>query len=183
MENEKSGAPILRLDSQNQAERKVALVGFIIVMIGVIFQYVALGELPLMLWILAVAMSIVAVPYFWKNRFTGPILVLDEEGVFDARLGVGTIRWLDIKRAYQYRFSVYGAPTDFICFELYNEQTYRARKTFLSRLNLNLLIGGPFSIVVSGLKIEPKRLFEIIVTEVEKRRAASEQQQQTEVGN
>ena len=59
-----------------------------------------------------------------KSRYgKGKALTLDDEGIFDPRLKVGVIRWLDIKRAYMRGFGA----TDYICLEVYRAEDYLPR--------------------------------------------------------
>jgi hypothetical protein len=95
---------------------------------------------------------------------------LDDEGILDPRLKVGPIRWLDIKRAYRRRLNL----VDYICLEVYKAESYLSKRSILVRLVWHLTRWSGlkrFSIITNSLKTDPARLFDFIVSEVERRRA------------
>ncbi|HEX3250074.1 MAG TPA: STM3941 family protein [Pyrinomonadaceae bacterium] len=60
----------------------------------------------------------------------GPVIILNDEGVFDERLKVGVIRWEDIRRIKSHSLS----GGDFISLELHDMKTYEARRPVWFRL-------------------------------------------------
>src|SRR5262245_60448735 len=78
---------------------------------------------------LAVAL-VVALPLAIRRSLdTRPLIVIDENGIADRRLALGTIAWRDVRRAYARSFE--GAT--FICLEFFEPDRYLERLPILQR--------------------------------------------------
>ena len=93
-----------------------------------------------------------------------PRVVINDQGVFDKRLGVGTILWKDIKRVYGVSLN----NIEHVCLELYNEDQYldkRAAITNLgSRIHKTTTEISPFNIVTANLDYDYDEIFEAIAS-------------------
>ena len=96
---------------------------FIVAPIGL---YLFLGYLPTIIWIVLPIATVAMVVQLIRGQSTEPVIVLDEQGVFDRRLKVGVIDWDDIRRIKSYSLS--GAL--YISLELHNASKYTARRPF-----------------------------------------------------
>jgi hypothetical protein len=98
-------------------------------------------------------------------RFTldrRPRLILDENGLFDRRLGLGIIRWEDIEGAFLGSY----ARVDFIGLSLRNEDEYRRRLLIVRRLlySANRPLGFPYFLVNLGaIEVASEEILESIM--------------------
>jgi hypothetical protein len=101
-----------------------------------------------------------------RARDPRPLIVLDETGIADRRLGIGTIAWRDIRRAYARSFE--GAT--FICLELFEPERYLARLPLLQRVAGSLwkLFGiSPLHVSTGHLDVRHEELFELVLARCE----------------
>lgn len=96
--------------------------------------------------------------YFDKS----PRVVINHEGVFDKRLGIGTILWKDIKRVYGVTLN----SVDHVCLELYNEDKYLDKRSAIANLGGKIHKTtteiSPFNIVTANLDYNYEEIFEAI---------------------
>ena len=92
-----------------------------------------------------------------------PRVVINQQGVFDKRIGVGVIYWKDIKRVYGVSLN----NIEHVCLELYNENKYLEKRSFiiniLSKLNKTTTDISPLNIVTSNLDVGYDDIFETIL--------------------
>jgi hypothetical protein len=97
----------------------------------------------------------------WGIFNRSPRLIIDEQGVFDQTLRIGTILWEDIISAHLQ--SVNG--NFFICLELRNSEKYK-RKVFAWRkylISYNKNFGfADFNLNLTGLAADPREVLKII---------------------
>ena len=93
----------------------------------------------------------------------GPQVIINQQGVFDKRFGVGIIYWKDIKR-------VYGVSLDgikHVCLELYDENIYLKKRSFAAKILYKLRQTATgvsrFNIVTSYLDLNYDEIFETIL--------------------
>lgn len=125
-----------------------------------------------MLWALSVGVVIAFVLALKQTFDRGPCIVINEEGINDKRLRMGTIRWCDIERV---RMHGVGAAY-FISLELLNSKQYLARQPAYVRISnqiWRLYNVSPINIKVAYMDIAPDELFELIMSEVELNRFRS----------
>lgn len=123
--------------------------------------YFFLGYLPRWGWIAGILIAISLVFRAIKGESTDPVIILDEEGLFDKRLKVGVIRWSDIRRAVPY--SLQGV--EYVSLELHDMKSYEARRPLWLRLlskGQRLLGMTPISILAHGLDVDPETLLDKI---------------------
>lgn len=106
---------------------------------------------------------VVTAIYLVRDFFDkGPRVVINHQGVFDKRLGIGTIPWKDIKRVYGVSLN----KIDHVCLELYNEDAYLSRRAAITNLSgkFNKTTTGisPFSIVTANLDYDYQEIFQAI---------------------
>jgi len=154
----------LHLEVRNQP--KQIMLTLVLIIVGLVALYFYIGRMTFWIWVLAAAVPIVAIQALKQMFDRGPCLIINEEGIFDKRLKMGTIHWSDIKRVYMR--AVAGAY--FICLDLSNSAQY------LSRQPAHLRISGPvwrlydippINIKVAYMDANPDELFELIMSKVE----------------
>ena len=82
-------------------------------------------DLPFLVWVVAAAMIFVLVNNVLRAHSPEPMIVINDEGVFDERLRVGVIRWEDIRRI---KSICLNRGLYFISLELHNRKTYESRR-------------------------------------------------------
>lgn len=92
--------------------------------------YLYLGYLPFIIWVAAILIVFALVFRLITGETKGPVIVLNDEGVFDKRLRVGVIRWEDIRKITSHE--VEGAT--YIALELHDSKSYDARRPFWLKL-------------------------------------------------
>jgi hypothetical protein len=116
--------------------------------------------------VLVLVLSI-ALPFAIRRaRDTRPLIVLDETGIADRRIGIGTIAWRDIRRAYAQSFE--GAT--FICLELFEPERYVGRLPLLTRAASQLwrVFGiSPVHVATGYLDIRHEELYELVLERCE----------------
>jgi len=123
--------------------------------------YFYLGYLPFILWILTPIALVAMVVNAIRGQSTEPIVVLNDEGVFDRRLKVGVIRWSDIRRIKSYSLS--GAY--YISLELHDAKTYESRRPMWLRLLSQVQRGfgmSSTSISTNALDVDHNTLVQLI---------------------
>jgi len=119
--------------------------------------YFFLGYMPVPAWIAGIGIAIALVYRTIKGESDEPVIILNEEGIFDRRLKVGVIRWDDIRRAVPH--SVQGV--DYISLDLHDMKIYEARRPLWLRIlskGQRLLGMSSVSIMANGLDVHPDTL-------------------------
>lgn len=134
-----------------------ALVFAVLFLVVLIF---VLDSLPLFFWIIAAAAIVGLVFTVDRAYSTEPLIVINDEGVFDKRLGVGVIRWEDIRRI---KLITLNNALYFISLELHNRKTYESRRPLrvkLWSLAKRLYGIGSIAINTNGLDVNHETLNE-----------------------
>ena len=121
--------------------------------------YFFLGYMPVVGWIAGIVIAISLVYKAIKGDSKDPVIILDEQGIFDRRLKVGVIRWDDIRRAVPY--SLQGV--EYISLDLHDMKTYEARRPLWLRLlsKGQRLVGmSSVSILANGLEMDAETLLD-----------------------
>ena len=120
--------------------------------------YFYLGYLPLVLWIAGGIVAIVLVGELIRGQSKDPVIILNDEGVFDRRLKVGTIQWSDIRRIRAY--NLHGAQ--YISLELHDTNRYESRRpVWFKLLSQVQRVFGMSSMAIStnGLDMDAETLW------------------------
>lgn len=131
---------------------------------GLVFSFVFFTalyfvlDLPFLVWVGAAAMIFALVNKLLRAHSPEPVIVINDEGVFDERLRVGVIRWEDIRRIESICLNrgVY-----FISLELHNRKTYESRRPLWLKpwsLAKRVYGLGAISISTTSLDIEHNAL-------------------------
>ena len=123
---------------------------FIVAPVGI---YLYLGYLPFIIWIVLPIALISLLLKLIHGQSKKPIIILDDNGVFDRRLKVGVIEWGDIRRMKSYSLS--GA--EYISLELHNMKKYASRRPlWLGAISQVQRVFGMTSIAIStnGLDVD-----------------------------
>lgn len=123
-----------------------------------VFLYFYLGYLPTILWLLSPILVIVLLVSLIRGEGKEPVIILNDEGVFDKRLKVGTIKWSDIRRIRSY--NLFGAQ--YISLELHNMNFYESRRPMWFNLVTQVQrVYGMSSIAIStnGLDVDQATLW------------------------
>jgi hypothetical protein len=134
-----------------------ALVGAVFLLLVLIF---VLDDLPLSFWLIAAGVIISLVFTVDRAYSPEPLIVINDEGVFDRRLRVGVIRWADIRRI---KLITLNRSLYFISLELHNRKTYESRRPLWHRLwsGAKRLYGiGSIAIFANGLDVDHDTLME-----------------------
>ena len=134
----------------------IASIAFVIAGIGMVSQGKMFG------W-LAILFFGAGIPIFiWQILDARPRLIIDEQGVLDRTLGVGSIAWSDVEAAYMRSIS----GNDFICLELKNPEKYMQKlsnvKRAMASANRNLGFTD-FSLNLSGVDAKTEEIFELVM--------------------
>ena len=119
-----------------------------------------LDRLSLGLWIVAVPTIIFLVFQVDRAQSPEPMLVINDEGVFDSRMRVGVISWDDIHRIRSITFS---NAFHFISLDLHNKRTYQSRRPLWLRAwsQARRVYGlTPIMITTSGLDVDHDTLIQ-----------------------
>jgi hypothetical protein len=101
-----------------------------------------------------------------RARDPRPLLVIDDTGIADLRLKLGTLAWRDIRRAYA--CSLKGAT--FICFEFHEPERYLGRLPWFQRAAGQLwrLFGiSPVHVATGHLELPHDELYELVLAHCE----------------
>ncbi|HKE01062.1 MAG TPA: STM3941 family protein [Planctomycetota bacterium] len=115
---------------------------------------------------LAVMLAIALPIAIRRARDSRPTIVLDETGIADRRLGIGTIAWRDIRRAYAR--SLEGAT--FICLEFFEPERYLGRLPLLQRVAGQIwryFDISPIHVSTGYLDMRHDELFELVLARCE----------------
>lgn len=132
---------------------------YLIALVGSVLLYFYLGYLPLILWVLLIVVAIVLLVTLIQGQSNEPVIILNDEGVFDRRLKVGTIRWSDIRRIRAY--NLHGAA--YLSLELHDMNRYESRRPLWFKLISQVQrVFGMSSIAIStnGLDIDEATLWQ-----------------------
>jgi hypothetical protein len=103
------------------------------------------------------------IPLFARQLFDArPRVVLDEDGVFDRTLGVGTIPWSDIEGAYIK--IIHDNP--FVCLRLRDADRWTRRLTPTQQrtVSANVKLGfQPLNINLLGTSVDPALVLDIVI--------------------
>src|SRR5262245_985233 len=119
--------------------------------------YFLLGYMPFYGWIIGVVIAISLIIRTIKGDSKDPVIIIDEQGIFDKRLKVGVIRWADIRRA---------VPTtlqgiEYISLDLHDMKTYEARRPVWLRLLsmvLRVVNMSPVSILANVIEMDAETI-------------------------
>jgi hypothetical protein len=128
---------------------------------GVMFVLPGQGRFELVVF--GVISTIIAI-YVVKASFRSDArVVIDHRGVLDKRLGVGTIRWQDIRGIYVKKLK----SIDHICLEVENENKYLNKRSTFTNLAAKFLKAtnkiSPFNINTGVLDAGPDEIYAAIV--------------------
>ena len=154
------------------AQPKRVINAVVIVGLLLVFLYFYIGRMTFLLWLLSIAFVIALVQAVRQMFDRAPLIIINDEGINDKRLGMGLIRWSDIQSV---RMHGLGGGY-FISLELSNKEQYFARQSTFARLSSQiwrLYNISPIHIKVAYMDVTPDELFELIMTEVEQRRSRS----------
>ena len=123
--------------------------------------YFLLGYMPVYGWIMGIVIAVSLIIRAIKGDSKEPVIIIDEQGIFDKRLKVGVIRWIDIRRA---------VPTtlqgiEYISLDLHDMKSYEARRpVWLRLLSRGMRVVGmsPVSIFANGLDVDAETLIDKI---------------------
>jgi len=119
-----------------------------------------LDRLTLGLWIVAVPTIIFLVFQVDRAQSSEPLVVINEEGVFDSRLRMGVISWADIRRI---RSITFAKALHFISLDLHNKRTYQSRRPLWLRAwsQARRVYGlTPIMITTNGLDVDHDMLIQ-----------------------
>ncbi len=150
-----------KIEAYSQPKQIAAMLGISVVCFLALYFFFNIK--PLYLIILGVGI-VIAGFYAAKDLLDkSPRVVINHQGVFDKRMGVGTISWKDIKRVY----GVTLENIDHICLELYDEKKYLQNRNAVANFSSKAYKGAsgisPFSIVTTNLNVERDTIFEAIM--------------------
>jgi hypothetical protein len=137
-----------------------------------VFLYFYIGRMTFVLWVLSAGIVIAFVQAVRQLSDRGPCLVITDEGINDKRLGMGLIRWSDVK---QVRMQGVGGAY-FISLDLANREQYLSRLPAFTRISnqiWRLYNVSPIHIKVAYMDVSPDEMFEMIMSEVELNRSRS----------
>ena len=123
-----------------------------------VFLYFYLGYLPLIIWLVGPIVVVVLLVSLIRGEGKEPVIILNDEGVFDKRLKVGTIKWCDIRRIRSY--NLFGAQ--YISLELHDMNIYESRRPMWFNLVTQVQrVYGMSSIAIStnGLDVDQATLW------------------------
>ena len=107
-----------------------------------------------------------SVVFVWQLVDSRPRLIINDDGILDRTLGVGSIPWSEIQGAFIR--SIDG--NDFICLEVRDPERYRLRLSPVRRAmaSANRALGfTDLSVNLSGLRVNTQELFELIMKRAE----------------
>lgn len=113
-----------------------------------------LDRVTLAWWIVAVPIIIYLVFQVDRAQSQAPLIVINDEGVFDGRLRMGVISWDDIRRI---RSITFANAFHFISLDLHNKRTYQSRRPLWLRAwsQARRVYGlTPIMITTNGLDID-----------------------------
>ena len=130
---------------------------------GYAAMFILPGQGRLELAVFGLISTIVAI-YTVREAFRSDVkVVIDHRGVFDRRLGMGTIRWQDIEGIYVKKLK----SIDHVCLEVADEQKYFARRSAFTNLAARFLRAtnkiSPFNINTGVLDAATDEIYAAIV--------------------
>lgn len=121
--------------------------------------YYLIGDVPVIIWVGLGVVGILLLFGLIRGEGKDPVIILNDEGVFDKRLRVGTIKWSDIRRIRAY--NLHGAA--YISLELHDMNRYESRRPLWFKLISQVQrVFGMSSIAIStnGLDIDETTLWQ-----------------------
>ena len=123
--------------------------------------YLILGIIPTVIWIVWPVAFVGFLVRLVRGQSKDPIIVLNDEGVFDSRLKIGVIEWKDIRRLQSYSL----AGAEYISLELHDAGKYTARRpAWLGAASQAQRSMGMSSIAIStnGLEVNHETLWRLL---------------------
>ena len=151
------------------AEPRKVISSLVIVSLLLVGLYFYFGRMTFYLWLLSIAVVIGFIQAVRQMSQRGPIIIINEQGINDKRLGVGVVRWSDIEGARMH--GVAGAY--FISLKVANREQYLARQPIYIRISnplWRIFDVSPIHIKVAYMDVSAEELFEMIMDEVEESR-------------
>jgi hypothetical protein len=112
------------------------------------------------------------VPLFGKKiSESGPRLIINDQGIFDRTLGIGTIPWSEITGAYIKSIK----DNDFICLELRNPEMWSNQLSGIRKaaVSANKALGfTEFSVNLVGAAADATAIHELIIKKIAERSTA-----------
>jgi hypothetical protein len=146
----------------------IAAIAFACAALGVVG--IIMAHRSVVVWVVAIGAGAVGLIAAWEFHDRRPRLVIDDRGVLDRRLAVGTIVWDDIQDVHVKRVS--GRPQ--LCLDLVNAAKYTSRlpQPLRKLVPLNRQLGlTDLSVDLTGLTADPVALEAMIRDELKQRRA------------
>ena len=146
------------------------LTTLVILALLLVALYIYFGRMTFLLWLLSAGVVIGLFQALKQLFDRGPVIIINDEGIDDKRLRMGTIRWSDIERVRMH--GVGGAY--FISLELLNSEKYLSRQPAYIRISNQIwrvYNVAPVNIKVAFMNVLPEELFELIMSEVESSRS------------
>jgi hypothetical protein len=147
----------------------IATIAFACAALGVVG--IVLAHRSVVAWVVAIVGGAAALIAAWEFHDRRPRLVIDDRGVLDRRLAVGTIAWDDIQDVHVKR--VNGRPQ--LCLDLPNAAKYTSRlpQPLRRLVPLNRQLGlTDLSVDLTGLATDPLDLEAAVRDELNRRRAS-----------
>ena len=132
--------------------------------------YTYCGRMNVLLGLLSASVFLGFITALKQTFDQGPCIVINDEGIHDKRLQMGIICWSDIERVRMH--GVGGAY--FISLDLSKREQYLSRQPLYLRLSNQIwrvYNVSPVNIRVAFMDIQPDELFELIMSEVERKRS------------
>ena len=123
--------------------------------------YYLTGYVPVIIWVGIGTLGVFLLFGLIRGEGKDPVIILNDEGVFDKRLRVGTIEWSDIRRIRSY--NLHGAA--YISLELHDVNRYESRRPTWFKLLLQVQrVFGMSSIAIStnGLDMDQTTLWQML---------------------
>lgn len=154
------------------AEPRKVISTLVIASLLLLALYFYYGRMTFVLWVLSAAAVVGFVQTVRQLSQRGPVIIINEQGINDKRLGVGVVHWSDIEGARMH--GVAGAY--FISLKVANSEKYLARQPIYIRISnplWRMFDVSPIHIKVAYMDVSAEELFEMILDEVEESRSES----------
>lgn len=109
--------------------------------------------------------------FLWQILDRRPRIVIDEQGITDRTLGVGTIAWADIENAERASITIRGQEMEYIGLHLRNTETYLQKASPGRRPALEsgrMFSLAPFSLSLHGTDANRVELLRLILDRIGK---------------
>ena len=128
----------------------------------------ALRQSPLVAWLNIIFFGAGVVVFALQVADRRPRIIIDDQGILDRTLKVGTIDWADIRAVFLKR----SQDQPFICLELVDPSKYTQRLSPLLRrmVQLNRKLGfTDLSLNLAGTRVNPEQVEELLNKELASR--------------